>query len=412
LFRAFTGIIICLVLACCQPGIIKKQDLPMDEYTEGTIGYDISFLKKHDADLILLQEGEAIVAVSPTLQGRVMTSSANGFSGKSFGWINYDFYENGGEISSQFHPYGGEERFWLGPEGGQFSLFFSPGSEFEFEHWKVPPAIDTDPFELVRSGPTEAHFRKQMELINFTGTRLNIGVERTVTLLGNDAVSQLLGVSVPESIGSVGFTTDNTITNNNDFPWTRETGTISIWILSMLNASPECTVVAPYRQGPEAELGPIVTDDYFNRPGEDRLKAHDGVIYFKADSQFRSKIGLSPRRALPFCGSYDPASGTLTIAHYSLPEGKSDYVNSLWEIQDQPFKGDAVNAYNDGPVDGSQLGHFYEIESSSPAAFLEPGNSLRHTHTTIHLKGHPTDLDPIARKIFGVSLTTIENALP
>ena len=56
--------------------------------------------------------------------------------------------------------------------------------------------------------------------------------------------------------------------------------------------------------------------------------------------------------------------------NYSLPAGEREYVNSLWEIQDEPFRGDVVNSYNDGKLeDGTQLGPFYELESSSPAAF-------------------------------------------
>lgn len=47
-----------------------------------------------------------------------------------------------------------------------------------------------------------------------------------------------------------------------------------------------------------------------------------------------------------------------------------------------------MNSYNDDPVeDGEQLGNFYEIESSSPAVELSPGESLKHTHRTIHIQG-------------------------
>lgn len=33
------------------------------------------------------------------------------------------------------------------------------------------------------------------------------------------------------------------------------------------------------------------------------------------------------------------------------------------------------------------LGPFYELETSSPAAALNPGESLRHIQRTIHIKG-------------------------
>ncbi len=49
--------------------------------------------------------------VIPAWQGRVMTTSASGDEGDSYGWINYRFI-NEGKVSSQFNPVGGEERFW------------------------------------------------------------------------------------------------------------------------------------------------------------------------------------------------------------------------------------------------------------------------------------------------------------
>jgi hypothetical protein len=80
-------------------------------------------------------------------------------------------------------------------------------------------------------------------------------------------------------------------------------------------------------------------------------------------------------------------------------------------LQKEPYKGDAVNAYNDGPVeDGTQLGKFYEIESSSPAAELKKGESLRHVHRTIHFQGPKKSLDEILKATlsFGVSDLTLD----
>jgi hypothetical protein len=87
------------------------------------------------------------------------------------------------------------------------------------------------------------------------------------------------------------------------------------------------------------------------------------------------------------------------------------YVNSKWGKQEDPLKGDAVNSYNDGPVeDGSIMGPFYEIESSSPAALLNPGESLTHTQRVFHITGDEKQLDKIVQKIFNVSLDQIKEA--
>ena len=46
------------------------------------------------------------------------------------------------------------------------------------------------------------------------------------------------------------------------------------------------------------------------------------------------------------------------------------------------------------PAPGAKpLGPFYELETSSPAAALPPGQHLRHVHRTFHLQGRPADLD-------------------
>ncbi len=85
----------------------------------------------------------------------------------------------------------------------------------------------------------------------------------------------------------------------------------------------------------------------------------------------------------------------------------------MWEIQKEPFAGDVVNSYNDGPPEPGKkpLGPFYELETSSPAAALAPGASLTHVHRTFHVQGDAKDLDALALELLGVSLATIEKAL-
>ena len=113
----------------------------------------------------------------------------------------------------------------------------------------------------------------------------------------------------------------------------------------------------------------------------------DSILYFTCDGKYRSKIGLSPAIAKPIAASFDFAKNVLTVV---IPEvhAEASYVNSKWEIQDQPYKGDVINSYNDGPLaDGSQLGPFYEIESSSPALRLKKGMTGSYRQVTLHLQG-------------------------
>ena len=96
------------------------------------------------------------------------------------------------------------------------------------------------------------------------------------------------------------------------------------------------------------------------------------------------------------------------MAQFDLPGGNSQYVNGKWELQKDPLSGDAVNAYNDGVNNGNQLGKFYEIESSSPAAELDPGKTLTHHHRTIHFMGPKEDLNQISLKVFGIPVDQIK----
>ncbi len=400
--------LIMLVIAVLMAGCDMEMAKPAR-----TFGDDLEFLKQHTDVLVLADaEGKAQVAVVPAWQGRVMTSTANGAAGASFGWINRELIASG-RIEAHINAYGGEERFWMGPEGGQFSIFFAQGAEFNLDDWQTPAVIDTEPFEIVSRTSTTATFRRLTRLTNYSGTTFDIQINRSVKLLPAESHASALGVDIGKTIKAVVFQTDNSITNKGAKAWTKQTGLLSIWILGMFNPSDETTVVIPFEPGPDSELGPKVNDEYFGKVPADRLIVRDDVLFFSGDGQYRSKIGLSPKRAKPILGSYDAAGQILTIVQYTRPEGATDYVNSMWELQDKPFAGDVVNSYNDGPPEpgAKPLGPFYELETSSPGAQLKPGETLSHMHRTFHLQGPEKDLDAVARATLGVSLDEIKSAM-
>ena len=385
----------------------------MMAHASGTFGSDVEFLKKH-TDIVVLRDasGQAQVAVAPAWQGRVMTSSAGGDAGLSFGWINRELIASK-KLQEHINVFGGEDRMWLGPEGGQFSIFFAKDVKFDLEHWFTPKAIDTLPWPIAKQASDRVTVAAEFILANFSGTQFDLKAEREVRLLGVEAAWKKLGVQPAAGVSLVAYESDNKITNAGKNPWRKETGLLSIWMLGMFNPSPKTTIVVPIRPGPESELGVKVTSDYFGAIPAERLKATDDVIYFSGDGKFRSKIGINPKRSRAVLGSYDAANRVLTIVQFTQPEGAVDYVNSLWKIQEHPFSGDAANSYNDGPpAPGAKpLGPFYELESSSPAAALAPGKCLSHVHRTLHLSGPEPALDAVAKKNLGVSLAEIQAAL-
>ena len=97
------------------------------EMAKKTFGDDLAFLKQHTEVVILSNtSGNSQVAIIPAMQGRVMTSTAEGLEGLSFGWINRELVASGKTVE-HINVYGGEDRFWIGPEGGEFSIFFKKG---------------------------------------------------------------------------------------------------------------------------------------------------------------------------------------------------------------------------------------------------------------------------------------------
>ena len=373
---------------------------------------DLGFLRQH-TDVVLLtdQSGSARVAVTPEYQGRVMTSTTGGTDAPSFGWIGRAAILSG-RRQPHMNVFGGEDRFWLGPEGGQYSLFFKSGDPFDLDHWQVPEAFDWGKWDVTSRSATAVNFRRHMALTNYSRAQMRIEVERVVRVLSRDAVAAQLGTTTGAAVRTVAFESSNTVTNAGREPWQAASGLISVWILGMFKPSPDTTLAIPFAPGPEARLGPIVNDAYFGKVPADRLTVNDSVILFRGDGRYRSKIGLSPSRALSVAGSYDPGGKVLTLVQYTRPADAREYVNSMWEIQREPYKGDAINSYNDGPPAPGKppLGPFYELETSSPALRLSPGQRYTHVHRTFHLVGPEPELDRVARAALKVGLAELRSA--
>jgi hypothetical protein len=390
----------CALISCSQ----KKQtdSNPGTQPPRGTFAYDVNFIKKFKNAVVLGQHNSlSKVLIVGDYQARVMTSTAGGDNGNSYGWINYPLIESK-KIPPHMYPVGGEDRFWMGPEGGQFSIFFKKDNPFDFDHWQTPALIDSEPFELLSSDSIKASFQKKASITNYQGFTFELEINRTIQLLDSASLASALGIQSFPSF--VAYQSKNMLRNSGS-DWKKETGLLSIWILGMFNPSDSTTIILPHDQ---ANKDAKVTTDYFGTIPSDRLFEKPELLLMKGDGKYRGKIGIAPGIAKNMAGSYDAAKHLLTIVKYDLDK-TADYVNSKWEQQKFPYQGDAVNAYNDGPLkDGSQLGPFYEIESSSPARALKHGESITHKSITAHFEGDETQLNNIAIQLLGVSLRELK----
>ena len=395
-----------LATAGCRAG-----NEPAVRSSGGRFDADVAFLRQH-TDVILLADPSsgAQVVVAPAYQGRVMTSTVGGDDAPSFGWLGRDAIASR-QRQPHMNVFGGEDRFWLGPEGGQYALYFKPGDPFDLDHWHVPDSIDWDRWDVVSRSTTAAQFHKRMSLVNYAGTVLEIDVDRTVRLLPASDIATHLGSAPGGPVRVVAFESSNTVANAGSAPWRPQSGLVSVWILGMFTPSPATTIALPFAPGSESERGPIVNDTYFGKVPPDRLVVRGSTVFFRGDGQHRAKIGLPPSRALDIAGSYDAAGRVLTLVQYTRPAGATAYVNSMWEIQREPYKGDVINSYNDGPPAPGKppLGPFYELETSSPALSLEPGQKHTHVHRTFHFAGPETELDRIARATLEVGLEELKD---
>lgn len=398
-------ILFCLPVCIASCHFKNGEDIP----NEKNFGYDVEFLRNHK-DIIVLKNNNELsqVVIVRDYQGRVMSSTANGINGTSYGWINYDLISSG-KIQKQINVFGGEDRFWIGPEGGQYGFFFEKGDSFTMDNWKTPACIDTEPFELITINDTSAMFRKNMTMKNYSGTEFTFDLTRIISVFSNKGVRNALGIpKINNKIKCVGYQSLNTIKNSSDFNWTKDKGLLSIWILGMYKPSDKTTIVIPVKKSSEGEIK--INSSYFGTIPNDRLKTIDTIVYFKGDGKYRGKIGVSPKNVKTVLGSYDSEKNILTIIKFDFENAK-EYVNSTWKLQDEPYKGDVANSYNDGPIekDGKQLGPFYELETSSAAKELKKNEEFTHIHKTFHFEGDKEELEKISKEVLGVGLNQISN---
>jgi hypothetical protein len=369
------------------------------------------------ADTVVLEgPGGSKALISPRLQGRLLTFRVG--TVESTGFVNLAGVA-AGEVDPSFNNFGGADRFWLYPEAGQFGLYFDPGAELNRKVWKVPASLNQGAFKLAAKSPHRVLLTRDMEVMNYSGTRFSVKVEREVGIVLDDDLPTELGVKLPSGVHFAGATTKNTLTNTGPDTWSPEKGLVGIWILGMFNASDKAAIIAPFRPGSEKDLGPKFNDDYFGKLSvevPDRFQTLGNAAIFKADARRVGKFGLSQQRTTGLAGSYDYGKNLLTIVKFDVPTIPERYGNSTWvKVQAEPFKGDPFQTYNNGPPD-PRTGEiadapFYELESASPVRPLPAGGTITHRHSTYHFQGDPKKLETLAKQLLDVDLAAVKAAL-
>lgn len=385
---------IVLLLACILSFLPACQQVA----EQGTFANDLEILANLD-DLTLLENGQAMIAVSPVCQGRVFTSTSGGMNGRSLGYFNRELIGEG-DYKNKMSSLCGEGRMWFGPEIGKFSIFFDPGMEQVAENIRISPDLDKLEFELLDQTESSVTSGNSMKIRNAAGYIFNIYARRQISLKSIAEIEHDLGISLDENVSTVAFSAGTRIRNEGERQWKKETGLLSIWELGCMLPSEEAVVIIPVKGNFDSATV------YFTPVDESRIRIKDGLVFYRADAGYMNKIGIQPEYCREVFGSYSPELNLLSIVKYSFHHD-SLYVNSLWG-HEMPYRGDVINIFN-GEINES-LGRnwpFFEFESSSSARELKPGEEMEHMQSIYHFEGDAADLEEISLRVLGVSLDDI-----
>jgi hypothetical protein len=364
---------------------------------------DLHFLKQYDQPIVLTSsDKKSQIVLSAKHQGRVFTSTLSGDTGISHGWINYD------ALKSSTSGVGGEDRFWLAPIGSQYSLFYPKGKAIKESNWRVPASFIDEAAQVTKQSLSSVSFEKNYHVENHIGTPFSVKLNRAVTLFTGNEIEQALDVIIPVSIDSVGFGSANKLTNTGK-AWKNKTGLITPWIMGMFKGHDNAVAVFPLSA---EQLSITAIPSYLYPLNNDRLETKKGVVYFKVDGKYRSKMGIKAEQAKPIMGYFNAENNVLTIITFSFENGQQ-YPDAQEGVVNTPYNGDVISSYNHGAMDGSLLtqSSFFELESSAQLLPLQRGESITHYHQTYHFSGQRVALSQLSHQLLGVTLEEITSAL-
>lgn len=382
------------------------------------------------------------IAVCPLWHGRVMTSACDGIDGESFGLVNVAEIERAeaGEVSPFF---GGEDQLVFSPEGGSVSLYYdSPKTSLSSPCGFAERELEVD----VTTSTSTIVMKRQWAMENLAGATLDVGVVRSVRLIGERDLSETFGESLTLAltqggdISYVAFETINTLMNHGAPFALGQLGEFGQRICaprvrSFFNASEHTVAILPFRDARARHHG--ISIDYFGLSPHQRLRFVDRAVTLRADGEHRCQVGATYLHALPFVGAIDFRAGILTLVHYSLPPFSSEpyyLLNAACEvdhrtahdseetrqfyrrsnssstlraisaqgdsIEEREYNGDAVRLYNSGPMLRSDAQHlaFYSFETCAPARALQTNEANTHKQQTIHIAAAPDTLRQLLRE--------------
>ena len=386
--RAF-GVVFAGAMACLAGGCNTKP-VPTRTFQD-----DVNFLSRHVYTIVLTDmHGQMEAAVVPKFQGTVMTSTAEGTYGQSYGYIDYELIASR-NTDPQFNMVGGEDRVFVGPSGGQFGIDFAAGVDFKPENLQVPAALDREGFDVIAHNGDRVTLQKKFSVTNYSNKTFQLRLTRTIRLLPRDEAWTELGARGGEKTSVVAYETKNDLVNATHTAWRKEEGLLDLSVVGMFRRTSNVALVLPTME-----------------PGNtsDKRAAVGMVVLPQATvvsaEQASAHVALSPKLAKGLLGSYDPATSTLTVVQFEPIQPGGPYMRSEWQVLKTPYQGDAAS------VAGGAGNPFFMLVTHSPALQLDGWSAAEFTSRTYHIRGTAAELEPIARAVLGVGLEEIRAAVP
>lgn len=331
-------------------------------------------LREIDGNLLKLDCGDGAVWVSNKLNGRIFCSVGD----ELIHQFRADLAAN--PDPAEFNNIGGNS-LWPAPEGGAFAYNYLPDGK-----WVVQDAVNRRPTETVTQEPGRVSVAKNMELMNRSGRRIRMRLERRIFAGG---IREILS---EYRLQGLAYRTEEALTPSEQYR--TDDVVVAAWSLEQLPGADG--IVAFGRVGGDA--AGCINDDFYGNP-HPRLSYHGNGFRFELGGPERLQIGIKAASRPELIGSYDPKRGILVI-RTTPPRNDGQYINIA--DNDQP---DGVYSAADrfSIFNGAELG-FHELETIAP---MNSENGVltgsRLESTTMIFKGPKASLKNCLHEYFRIA---------
>jgi hypothetical protein len=381
------------------------------------VGEILNLLEQTGSEPVVLKgaDPQKWVVVCPSLVGRVMCTSFAGTEGQTRGFINAPQLQKGfscgdqGAGTGDWNNFGGIERIWFTPEGGKFGFGFPPGKAQNLDNYLIQPAMQDQRYSVIARSEDGKLLTcaAPIALTNYQGHAVKLSVRRQITVLEHSPFAAGLG----QQVKCVGFESKTWATNAGPKNLSRDETPLGLWTLGIYNSGPHTVVLLPYREGPEAELGPPVSTDYLPSfllhgslpPGQ--WTAKNGCVVIRANGKAQSKLEMRRRRALGRLASLDLDTLSIDIVDFPIYPEQPYPASYFLPYDGDPLDGGVLSSYmNEGQPGNAEKPAIHELEVCSPLAELAPGQQSCHTSRVYQLQGDEAAIDQICRRFFNTRL--------